>query len=279
MTGVQKYIDRGMEKLQAETTRKQMMKTKRFDTIAAHGLYGMEDAMANQGSIMEPLTVSPAQHFENSDHLEAALSYQTPAWGYTRIHNPTLHYLEGTLALLEGYGSDVETSAVMTSSGMSAIFMATNPFLQAETDGMNFVADAKCYGGTFMLFDERYQNERGIDVRWVQDTANIDAWATRIDDETRFLYVEMPSNPSLTVADLEPLANLAHDHGIPLIVDSTLTTPALMRPICTVRTLSCIPLVKRSAEADQRLLVPSLPNTISRAVSVPMKCGKTSLAT
>ncbi|MFB4159430.1 aminotransferase class I/II-fold pyridoxal phosphate-dependent enzyme [Geomicrobium sp. JSM 1781026] len=232
MTGVQKYIDRGMEKLQSEMARKQMMKTKRFDTIAAHGLYGMEDAMANQGSIMEPLTVSPAQHFENSDHLEAALSYQTPAWGYTRIHNPTLHYLEGTLALLEGYGSDVETSAVMTSSGMSAIFMATNPFLQAETDGMNFVADAKCYGGTFMLFDERYQNERGIDVRWVQDTANIDAWATRIDDETRFLYVEMPSNPSLTVADLEPLANLAHDHGIPLIVDSTLTTPALMRPIC-----------------------------------------------
>lgn len=230
--GVKKYVEDGKRKQQEEQARRNLMKTKRFDTIAAHGLYGMEDAMNNQDSIMEPLTVSPAQHFENSDHLEAALSYLTPAWGYTRIHNPSLHYLEGTLAMLEGYGFSGETTAAMTGSGMGAIFMATNPFLENSVSGVNFVADAKCYGGTFMLFNERYGRERDIDVRWVQDTSNIDAWTTMIDGNTRFIYVEMPSNPSLTVVDLERLADLAHDHGIPLIVDSTLTTPALMRPIC-----------------------------------------------
>lgn len=231
-SGVKRYVELGEKLAEREKQRKLEMRKKKFDTIAVHGLYGSEEALDNQGSIIEPVFLSSAQHFENSDNLEAALAYLMPAWGYTRIANPTLYYLEQTLALLEGYGYDGDTSAVVTSSGMSAIFMATNPFLEKPVSGMNIVADAKCYGGTFMLFNERYGNERGVDVRWVRDSLNLNEWAEKIDQHTRFVYVEMPSNPGLSVADIEALAKLAHDHGIPLIVDSTLATPALMRPIC-----------------------------------------------
>ena len=204
---------------------------KRFDTIAVHGIYNMEAALANQGSIIEPAYFSPAQHFASSAHMEAALAYQIPSWTYSRIANPTLHYLEATLALLEGYGLDAPTSACATSSGMSAIFMATNPFLEVSGQPMNIVASAKCYGGTFMLFQQRYAAERGVEVRWVRDGLNLDEWAAAIDGQTRFVFGEMPSNPALAVFDIEGVADLAHQHGVPLIVDSTVATPALLRPL------------------------------------------------
>ena len=179
---------------------------KRFDTIAVHGIYNMEAALANQGSIIEPAYFSPAQHFASSAHMEAALAYQIPSWTYSRIANPTLHYLEATLALLEGYGLDAPTSACATSSGMSAIFMATNPFLEVSGQPMNIVASAKCYGGTFMLFQQRYAAERGVEVRWVRDGLNLDEWAAAIDGQTRFVFGEMPSNPALAVFDIEGVA-------------------------------------------------------------------------
>ena len=228
--GVAEYIARGAAMAAAESARRADMRTKRFDTIAVHGVYDMEAALANQGSIIEPGFLSSAQHFENSDHMEAALAYLMPAWVYSRIANPTVHYLEETLALLEGYGFEGETSAVATSSGMSAVFMATNPFLEKPTPNTNIVASARCYGGTFMLFGERYGAERGIDIRWVSDPLDLDEWAGKIDGDTRLVYGETPSNPSLSVMDIAAVAGLAHEAGVPMIVDSTVATPALMRP-------------------------------------------------
>ena len=229
--GVAEYVARGAAMAAGEAARRAEMRTKRFDTIAVHGIYDMEAALANQGSIVEPGFMSSAQHFENSDHMEAALAYLMPAWVYSRIANPTVHYLEETLALLEGYGFDGEVSAVATSSGMSAVFMATNPFLAQPTPNTNIVASARCYGGTFMLFGERYGAERGIDVRWVSDPLDLDEWASKIDGGTRFLYGETPANPSLSVMDIEAVTELAHAAGVPMIVDSTVATPALMRPL------------------------------------------------
>jgi O-acetylhomoserine/O-acetylserine sulfhydrylase-like pyridoxal-dependent enzyme len=207
------------------------MRTKKFDTIAVHGIYDAEAAAANQGSIIEPGFMSSAQHFENSDHMEAALAYLMPAWVYSRIANPTVHYLEETLALLEGYGFGGEVSAMATASGMAAVHMATNPFLENPTRGTNIVASARCYGGTFMLFSERYGAERGIEIRWVRDPLDLDEWAANIDDGTRFLYGETPSNPLLSVMDIAAVARIAHASGLPLIVDSTVATPALTRPL------------------------------------------------
>jgi O-acetylhomoserine/O-acetylserine sulfhydrylase-like pyridoxal-dependent enzyme len=157
-----------------------------------------------------------------------------PAWGYSRLANPTTHYLEETLALLETYGTGLEASALVTGSGMAAVHLATNALLADDPANpgrrANLVASAKVYGGTFMLFT-RYAAERGIDVRWITDPLDDAAWAAAIDEDTRFLLVEVPSNPALSLADIPVLAALAHDAGIPLLVDSTVATPALLRPL------------------------------------------------
>jgi len=229
--GVAGYVARGEEMAAAEAHRRAVMRHKKFDTIAVHGLYDMQAAQASQGSTIEPAFLSSAQHFENSDHMEAALAYLMPAWVYSRIANPTVHYLEETLALLEGYGLDEEVSALATSSGMSAVFMATNPFLEKPDPGMNIVASARCYGGTFMLFNERYGAERNIEIRWVHDPLDIEEWQAKIDGGTRFLFGETPSNPLLSIMDVASIARIAHDAGVPLIVDSTVATPALLRPL------------------------------------------------
>ena len=237
-TGVQEFIRRGQEMTAAEAAERARVRRMKFDTIAVRGVYGLEAALANQGSINEPVYLSPAQAFENSDHLEAALAYLMPAWTYTRIANPTVHYLEETLALLESYGFDGEASACATASGMSAIFMATNPFLVSadsatgsRSERPNIVVSAKLYGGAFMLFQQRFGVERGVEVRWVCDPLDLGDWARHIDEDTRFVYGEMPSNPSLAVFDIAGVAEITHAYGIPLIVDSTVATPALMRPL------------------------------------------------
>ncbi|TKH07524.1 hypothetical protein FC682_00310 [Peribacillus simplex] len=93
-SGVKKYAEIGEQMVQHEKKRRQEMRQKKFDTIAVHGLYGIQEAFENQGSIIEPTFLSFAQYFENSDHLEAALAYYMPNWGYTRIANPTVYYLE-----------------------------------------------------------------------------------------------------------------------------------------------------------------------------------------
>jgi O-acetylhomoserine/O-acetylserine sulfhydrylase-like pyridoxal-dependent enzyme len=212
--------------------RRARMRRMRFDTVAVHGVYDMEEALRNQGAILEPVYAGPAQHFASSDAMEVALAYLVPAWAYTRIANPTVAYVEETLALLESYGTGLEASACLTSSGMSAIHMTTAPFLDVRYGAkMNVVAGARCYGGTFMLFSQRYAAERGVDVRWVPDVGDVSSWEAAIDSETRFVYVETPSNPGLAVADVEALAALAHRNAVPLIVDSTVATPALLRPL------------------------------------------------
>src|SRR5699024_10187621 len=153
-----------------------------------------------------------------------------PGWAYTRIINPTISYLEETFALLDGYGYNGETGAAALASGMAAIFMATNPFIQTPETGTNIVIDAKCYGGTFMLMS-RYNKEHDIDIRWVTDSMDIKERQNKIDDKTRYVYAEMTTKHDLSLVYINELSDLAHYQNIPLIVDSTLTTPALMRPI------------------------------------------------
>ncbi|MFQ5591369.1 MAG: PLP-dependent transferase [Phycisphaerae bacterium] len=236
--GMQRYIDRNNEYL-ARRSRyiREVVKKWKFDTIAVHGLYTTEDAIEDyQGSIIEPIFMSTAQAFRDSDEMAAALAYLIPSWSYSRIANPSTYYYEWTLALLEGYGFPGETSACSTSSGMAAIMTAVQPFLvhtkRHVREPRNFVATAQCYGGTFQQFSVRLMKERDIECRWVEDPTNIDEWAEKIDGNTRFLYGELPSNPGLGFFDIEAVADLAHNHNLPLICDSTVATPALLRPIC-----------------------------------------------
>ena len=128
--GVARYVAAAQEAARRRAEDLAAMRACRFDTIAVHGLYTVREAIENnQGSIIEPVYLSSSQAYRDSDEMEAALSYQIPTWCYSRIANPSLYYLEQTLALLEGYGLDGETSCCATSSGMAAIASATEPFL------------------------------------------------------------------------------------------------------------------------------------------------------
>lgn len=215
---------------------REVVKKWKFDTIAVHGLYTVNDAIEDyQGAIIEPVFMSTAQAFRDSDEMAAALGYQIPSWTYSRIANPSTYYYEWTLALLEGYGFDGETSCCSTSSGMAAIMTAVQPFLTVKKDVFelrNIVATAQCYGGTFQQFSVRLMQERDIECRWVRDASDLDQWASKIDKNTRFLFGELPSNPQQGFFDIQKVADLAHNHNLPLICDSTVATPALLRPIC-----------------------------------------------
>jgi O-acetylhomoserine/O-acetylserine sulfhydrylase-like pyridoxal-dependent enzyme len=234
--GVDRYVAAAHEAARRHAAERAAMRRCRFDTIAVHGLYTMEEALDfNQGSIIEPIFMSTSQGYRDADEMEAALSYRIPTWCYSRIANPSLYYLENVLALLEGYGFDGETSCCATSSGMAAIVSATEPFVAVDPAAphrpMNFVSTCQVYGGTFQFFNERLARERGIECRWICASTDLDEWEEAIDENTRFLYGELPSNPGQAFFDVEAVAGLAHAHGIPLIVDSTVATPALLRPI------------------------------------------------
>jgi O-acetylhomoserine/O-acetylserine sulfhydrylase-like pyridoxal-dependent enzyme len=236
--GMQRYVERSREYLACRDRYiREVVKKWRFDTVAVHGLYSVQEAIEDyQGSIIEPIFMSTSQAYRDADEMAAALAYLIPTWCYSRIANPSTYYYEWALALLEGYGFEGDTSCCSTSSGMAAIMTAVQPFLMHIRHNVyeprNFLATAQCYGGTFQQFNVRLQQERDIECRWIHDPTDLDEWASKIDKNTRFLYGELPSNPQQSFFDIKAVADLAHAHDLPLIVDNTIATPALLRPIC-----------------------------------------------
>ena len=233
--GVMKYVKEAEKFLVQKEKHIARIKKLKFDTIAVHGLYTVEEALSqNQGSVIEPLFLATAQAYRDSDEMEAALAYLIPTWCYTRIANPTTYYLEWVLALLEGYQTGYDTSCLVTASGMSALMLTVDSLLVKQKEGaekINFVSSVQLYGGTFQHFTVRKMKERGIEVRWVDHQEDIEEWKAKIDENTRFLFSEAPSNPQQSFCDVKALVELAHSWEIPFIIDSTCATPALMRPI------------------------------------------------
>ncbi len=234
--GVNYYVEAGNRAMEWQKRHLDAMRSCRFDTIAVHGIYSMQEALDfNQGSLIEPIYMSTSQGYRDSDEMEAALGYMIPTWCYSRIANPSMYYYEGVLALLEGYGTGLETSCIGTASGMAAIQSAVDAFLVQDPKRpgakMNFVATTQVYGGTFQQFAMRKDKERNIEWRKVVNSNNMEEWESQIDENTRFLYGEMPSNPGQAFFDLEKVAAIAHKYGLPMIVDSTVATPALLRPL------------------------------------------------
>lgn len=228
------WIEKGKSMIADRERRIQRAQGWKFDTIAVHGLYDLNQALAfNNGSIMEPVYMTPAQAYQDTGEMEAALSYQMPTWCYSRIANPSTFFLEETMALLEVYGTDIRASCLGTASGMSAIRTATDPFLVKDESlpPPNIVASAKLYGGTYQQFWVRRWEEQQVEIRWVADPLNPKRWLSRMDEGTRFVYGEFPSNPSVAIFDIEAVAAAAHSQGIPLIVDSTCASPAITRPL------------------------------------------------
>ncbi len=167
-----------------------------------------------------PIYQTTSYAFRDTDHAARLFALQEFGNIYTRLMNPTTDVLEKRLAALHD-----GTGAVATASGMAAIFYAVTCITNA---GQNIVAGTNLYGGTVTLFSHTLK-KFGIEVRFVDsgDPANFEA---AIDDNTRLLYTESIGNPRCNVDDIDGIADVAHRHGMPLIVDNTVSPPPIFNP-------------------------------------------------
>lgn len=190
----------------------------KFETACLHAGYSPDPTT---GSRAVPVYRTSSFVFKDSEHAARLFALQELGNIYTRLMNPTHDVLEKRIAFLEG-----GTGALAVASGTSAVFYSLINFLRA---GDEVVAANNLYGGTFTQFHDLLP-QFGIHVRFV-DPQNPANFETAIGPNTKALFCESVSNPGLHVSDLSALSEIAHRHGIPLIVDSTFTTPALLRPI------------------------------------------------
>ncbi|MDR6634116.1 O-acetylhomoserine (thiol)-lyase [Phyllobacterium sp. 1468] len=195
----------------------------------AHRAPGIETLAVHAGARPDPETgarVTPIYQttafvFDDADH--AASLFGLKAFGniYSRITNPTNAVLEERVAALEG-----GTAALAVASGHAAQFLIFYTLMQP---GDNFVSSNKLYGGSINQFGQSFQSF-DWQVRWADGT-DPGAFEAQIDDRTRALFVESIANPGGIITDIEAIAKIAHRHGLPLIVDNTLASPYLIRPI------------------------------------------------
>ncbi len=189
-----------------------------FDTLALHAGAAPDPAT---GARAVPLHLSTSFVFESSEHAASLFNLERPGHVYSRISNPTTAVLEERIAALDG-----GVGAIATASGQAALHLAIATIAGA---GSHIVASSALYGGSHNLL--HYTLPRfGITTTFV-NPRSLDAWRQAIRPNTRMLFGETLGNPGLDVLDVPAVAALAHDHGLPLLVDSTFTTPWLMQPI------------------------------------------------
>ncbi|MBU2965731.1 aminotransferase class I/II-fold pyridoxal phosphate-dependent enzyme [Amphritea sp. 2_MG-2023] len=190
----------------------------KLETIAVHGGYSPEETTK---AAAVPIYQTTSYAFDNAQHGADLFDLKVPGNIYTRIMNPTNDVLEQRVAAMEG-----GVAALAVASGMAAITYAIQTIAEV---GDNIIATSELYGGTYNLFAHTLPRQ-GIETRFANKD-DFSAMEALIDDRTRAIYCESIGNPSGGIADIETLAELAHKHGIPLIVDSTVASPALWRPI------------------------------------------------
>lgn len=179
-----------------------------FETLALHAGQDVDPVTKSRAV---PIYQTTSYVFESPEHAASLFGLQAFGNIYTRIMNPTTDVFEQRVAALEG-----GVAALATSSGQAAQFVAISTIAQA---GDNIVSTSYLYGGTYNQFKVALPR-LGIGVKFV-DGDSVDGFAKAIDDRTKALYVESIGNPRYNVPDLAAIARLAHDHGIPLIVDNT----------------------------------------------------------
>ncbi|UPM43829.1 O-acetylhomoserine aminocarboxypropyltransferase/cysteine synthase family protein [Halocatena salina] len=168
-----------------------------------------------------PLYQTSSYVFEDADYAADLYALEADGDVYSRISNPTVRTLERRLADLEG-----GVGALATGSGMAALDAATLVLARA---GDNVVSASSIYGGTHAYLSHTAAR-RNIEARFV-DTLDYGAYERSIDERTAYVHLETIGNPSLVTPDIERVATIAHEHGVPLLVDNTFATPALCRPI------------------------------------------------
>ncbi len=190
----------------------------RDETLSIHAGYKTDPVTK---SVAVPIYQTVAYEFDSADHGAALFNLEVPGNIYSRLSNPTTGVLEQRVAALE-CGVD----ALCVGSGMAAIHYAIVNIAQA---GSNIVTLPQIYGATYTLFNS-FLRSQGIDTRFAASDAAADV-ETLIDENTRAVFCESIGNPAGNVADIEALAEVAHRHGVPLIVDNTIATPILLKPI------------------------------------------------
>src|SRR5215213_6581030 len=189
-----------------------------FNTLAIHG--GQEpDSATNARAV--PIYQTTSYVFNDAEHAARLFSLQEFGNIYTRIMNPTTDVFEKRIAALEG-----GMAALAMASGQAA---ETLTILNLARAGDEIVSTTSLYGGTYNLFHYTLP-KLGITVRFV-DAADYDGLREAINDRTKAVYTETIGNPKLDISDIERLAEIAHEKGVPLIVDNTTPSPALCRPV------------------------------------------------
>jgi O-acetylhomoserine (thiol)-lyase len=188
------------------------------DTVAVHGGYETDPTTR---AVAVPIYQTVAYEFDSAEHGAALFNLEVEGYRYSRISNPTTAVLERRVAELEG-----GLEALCVSTGQAALNYAV---LNLAEMGSNIVSIPQLYGTTYTLFAHIFPGQ-GIQVRFAE-TDRPDAIEKLIDDNTRAIFCESIGNPAGNICDIEELAALARRHGIPLIVDNTVATPILLRPI------------------------------------------------
>lgn len=189
-----------------------------FETISIHGGLQVDSATRARST---PIYQTNAYLFKDSENAANLFGLKENGYIYTRIHNPTVTVFEERVALLEG-----GIGALAVASGMAAISLS---ILNVAGSGDEIVAASTLYGGTFNLFANTLP-KYGITVRFV-DPENPENFRNAITPKTKAIFAETIGNPSLRVLDIEKVASIAHENGIPLIIDNTFATPYLLKPI------------------------------------------------
>ena len=189
----------------------------KLESIALHQGYTPE-APTNAAAV--PIYQTTSYTFDDTQHGADLFNLAVPGNIYTRIMNPTTDVLEQRMAAMEG-----GVGALAVSSGMAAITYA----LQCITEvGDNVVSTSELYGGTYNFFAHSLPRQ-GVTVKMVSHN-DFDGFEAAIDDKTKAVFCESIGNPAGNVVDIKRLAEIAHKHGVPLIVDNTVATPYLCRP-------------------------------------------------
>ncbi len=194
------------------------MRQFRRETIAIHGGFNHDPATK---SVAVPIYQTVAYEFDSADHAAALFDLEAEGFRYSRIANPTNAVLEQRVAELEG-----GVGALSVASGQAALYYA---FANVADHGGNIVAAPQLYGTTHTLLAHVLPRQ-GVGVRFAQSERPGDI-ASAIDSNTRAVFCESVGNPAGNICDIEMLADIAHAHDIPLIVDNTVATPILLRPI------------------------------------------------
>ncbi|MDN5761398.1 MAG: bifunctional o-acetylhomoserine/o-acetylserine sulfhydrylase [Microlunatus sp.] len=191
-----------------------------FETRQIHA--GQEEADSATGARALPIYQTTSYVFNDTEHAAKLFALEEFGNIYTRMMNPTTDVVEKRLASLEG-----GVGALLTASGQSATTLA---LLNVAEAGSHIVASPSLYGGTYSLLHYTFA-KMGIEVSFVSDPDELESWRTQVRPNTKAFFAESISNPKQDILDIEQVAGLAHEVGVPLIVDNTVASPYLIRPL------------------------------------------------